>query len=232
MRSQSTPEEPELNCKRDSNKKNGRLSKITISPSAAEGNDDLIIFPYINGNRKETTHLESASKTEVIDAIDLTMLQDENKKPNWSLSKVANFVKTASAMGNNRGIRPATCIPIISIDHATEKDVHAKYNKEPAQNRYKDPKTGIPLLYMSKQMHQLSVPIRGFNSENDPLPGMLGVHPAFDKRLIKKPIGVKKIQYLVARRERRAKRREKRRRQETTQKVIDAERRRMEQTSR
>ena len=121
--------------------------------------------------------------------------------------------------------RPSTCIPIITIDYVTAPDIHAKANRVPEQKRYRDPLTGIPLQSM-KSMQNLSVPRRGDTSKTSEAakPGILGEHPAFMKGGVPKALGVKRIQYLMDRKQRRNQKREERRKQRSKVKWIEADR--------
>ena len=215
----------------DSNPDDGRYSKMILNPIKGSNrewrNEDLTIFTNLNGQGKASSDLASESNTDVVNSVYLDKLSDDKNKPTRRLSTFEEAVEAASAKGNNSDNRPATCIPIIDIEYATEPDVHARQNMEPEQKRYKDPKTGIPFIYMSKQMHQLAVPMPGDITEKGHPGRMFDVHPVLVKRQVKKELGVKRIQYLIARREKRAKKTEERMRKKIRQNVIDAENRRM-----
>ena len=92
-------------------------------------------------------------------------------------------------------------------------DIHANENREPKQVAYRDPVTGIPLQSMRNKMHHLSVPRRGRTSKfAEAKPGTIG-HPALLSGKIRKPMGVKRIQYLIEKRARGERKREARRKQ-------------------
>ena len=118
--------------------------------------------------------------------------------------------------------RPATCIPIITIDHVEEVDIHAKENREPKQTGYRDPVTGIPLQSMRNKMHHLTVPRKGQSSKfSEAKPGTIG-HPALLSGKMRKPMGVKRIQYLIEKRERSQRKKEARRKQKEKHKEDEA----------
>ena len=121
--------------------------------------------------------------------------------------------------------RPATCIPIITIDHVEEVDIHANANREPKQTIYRDPVTGIPLQSMKNKMHHLSVPRKGTSKRTEAKPGSSAIgHPAFLSGKIRKPMGVKRIQYLIEKRARGERRREARRQRKEKHKEDEAKR--------
>ena len=137
---------------------------------------------------------------------------DEFKATSSSFRKVVEEAQKQSVLENEEN-RPATCIPIITIDHVEDVDVHAKENREPKQTTYRDPVTGIPLQSMRNRMHHLSVPRRGQSSKfAEAKPGTIG-HPALLSGKIRKPMGVKRIQYLIEKRERAERKRAARREQ-------------------
>ena len=120
-----------------------------------------------------------------------------------------------STEDENEETRPATCIPIISIDHVKDVDIHAKVNQEPKQTIYRDPFTGIQLQSMRNKMHHLSVPREGQTSKfaEAKLATSSSGHPALLSRKVRKPMGVKRIQYLIEQRQRNERNREKRRKE-------------------
>ena len=141
------------------------------------------------------------------------------------LSSFLQVVEAAKQQNSEEDDRPSTCIPIITIDYVTVPDVHAKANREPEQKRYKNPITGIPLQSMRKTMQNLSVPRRGHTSKHSEgaKPGILGEHPAMAKKQIRKTLGVKRIQYLMEKRERKTQKREERRKRRSQQRWIEAD---------
>ena len=139
---------------------------------------------------------------------------DEFKATSSSFRKVVEEAHKQSVLENEEN-RPATCIPIITIDHVEDVDIHANENREPKQVAYRDPVTGIPLQSMRNKMHHLSVPRRGRTSkfaEAKPGTRTMG-HPALLSGQIRKPMGVKRIQYLIQKRQRGERKREARRKQ-------------------
>ena len=139
---------------------------------------------------------------------------DEFKATSSSFRKVVEEVQKQTVLENEEN-RPATCIPIITIDHVEDVDIHANENREPKQVAYRDPVTGIPLQSMRNKMHHLSVPRRGRTSkfaEAKPGTNTMG-HPALLSGKIRKPMGVKRIQYLIEKRQREERKREARRKQ-------------------
>ena len=82
-------------------------------------------------------------------------------------------------------------------------------------------------------MQNLSVPSRGQTSKHSEKakPGILGVHPAFKSKEIRKPLGVKRIQYMIEQRDRKNRKREERRKQrnkdQAAEKWMEADRMRV-----
>ena len=151
----------------------------------------------------------------------------EEVKP--TLSSFLQVVEAARTKEeNNDEDRPATCIPIITIDNVEDPDIHAKENREPKQSRYRDPITGIPLQSMRNKMHHLSVPRKGQSSRSEAKPGTrTGTtgHPALLSGKIRKPMGVKRIQYLIEKRERKERRKMARMKQKEKHKEDEAKKR-------
>ena len=196
----------------------------------------MILSPSIEDHDQEggidsITESDASSNADVADSIDLGSLSDEQGINNRRLSTFEDVVKAARAQSAVSGHRSGFNIPIITIDYTTERDIYGRQNREPKQDRYKDPKTGVPFIYAKKKMHFLSVPKRGVKKVEVQMPGTLGVHPAFGKKTIRKSLGVKKIQDLIEQRTLKQKKREERRRKKARQKWIDANNERIAQES-
>ena len=212
------------------------VSVATTRNNEDENGSNINVNENINENEKELV-----SK-------DVTCIDIEQEKGNRSVSldntsetskilqpKLSSFLQVVEAAKqqnseeNRFDDRPSTCIPIITIDYVTEPDVHAKANREPEQKRYRNPITGIALQSMRQNMQSLSVPRRSQTSKHSEAakPEILGKHPAFMKQQIRKSLGVKRIQYLMEKKQRKNRKREKRRKQRSMEKWVEADRMRV-----
>ena len=205
----------------DSNKTSGKVPQMILSPSIEDHDQEEGI--------DSMTESDASSNADGVDSISLGMLPAEKGIHNRRLSTFEDVVKAARAQSAVSGHRSGFNIPIITIDYTTERDIYGRQNREPKQDRYKDPKTGVPFLYARKKMHHLSVPKRGVKKVEVQMPGTLGIHPAFGKKTIKKALGVKRIQYLIDQRTLKQKKREEKRRKKARQKWIDANNERIAQ---
>ena len=221
-------------------KDHAEINKNDVASFKREGPQDIIkgwrLLRDIKGQLKRDGEKESGMIVdEIVDEHDLEIIvQDaeetevelgnvmrsanfENKsddvnrmKPRLSVVQIVEAAQFQKSHDNED--RPSTCIPIITIDHIKEKDIHARDNREPRQVRYRDPRTGIPLLASRKRMHHLSVPKQsghGSRTVEAMPPSIPGVHPAMAaKDFTWKPLGVKNVQALIAKRARQMKRRE------------------------
>ena len=135
--------------------------------------------------------------------------------------EAAKIINLEAFQGNRNDDRPKTCIPIIQAYHTTEPDKYSRVNREPKQTRYKDEVTGQPLKGSKRRMHYLSVPSRGNSKATEARrpEGFVGSRPASGKQM-----GVKKIQYLIDKRQKRLRKREERRKSKSKHKWIEADR--------
>ena len=232
IRNRSIPQGPDCGYNvnpNDSNRSDGKLPQMILSPSIEDHDQEQ--------GMDSMTESDTSSTADVVDSISLGMLSDEkgihNRRlstfDNRRLSTFEDVVKAARAQSAVSNHRSGFDIPIITIDYTTERDIYGRQNREPKQDRYKDPKTGLPFLNARNKMHHLSVPKRGVKKVEVQMPGTLGVHPAFGKKTIKKALGVKRIQYLIDQRTIKQKKREDRRRKKARQKWIDANNERIAQ---
>ena len=205
----------------DSNQNSGKLPQMILSPSVEDHDQEEGIDSMAES--------DTSSNADGVHSNSLGMLPDEKGIHNRRLSTFEDVVKAARAQSAISAHRSGFNIPIITIDYTTERDICGRQNREPKQDRYKDPKTGKQFVYARKKMHHLSVPKRGVKKVEVQMPGTLGVHPAFGKKTIKKALGVKRIQYLIDQRTIKQKKREEKRRKKARQKWIDANNERLAQ---
>ena len=175
----------------------------------------MIVDDTVDGHDLEIT-VQEAEEPEiefgnVIKSVNLVNKSDgvNRMKPRLSVIHIVEAAQFQKSHGNED--RPSTCIPIIAIDHVNETDKYARENREPRQVRYMDPQTGMPLLASRKRMHHLSVPKRSSHARTVEAmpPSILGVHPAMGKKDITwKPLGVRRVQSLISKREKQMKRKE------------------------
>lgn len=192
----------------------------------------VIITEADHDNDSEASDVTDLEGDKVKRAVSFDDSPKDNEKSKSTISSFHQVVEAArrastqetSNDDNNDEIRPATCIPIITIDHVEDVDIHAKENREPKQTIYRDPVTGIQLQSMRNKMHHLSVPRKGRTSkfaEARPATSSSG-HPALLSKKVRKPMGVKRIQYLIEQRQRNERRREKRRKEKENHKNDEA----------
>ena len=194
------------------------------------GDNEEIINEDINSD------IKPVDKTKRSVSFDMTYVDDDKPKlfTFQEVVEAAKRLNTEYCNENMNDDRPSTCIPIITIDHVTEPDIYAKQNREPTQTRHRDSVTGLVLQRERTSMHLLSVPSRRIIISNEARkPGgcATGAHPAFGppsgKKYVRKTLGVKRIQYLIDKRQKKEKKREERRKYRTKQKWIDADRMRV-----
>ena len=211
--------EDDRNRANDANQDGG----IDINKPTSASDTKVIITEADNDSDSELSYVTDFEGDQVKRSVsfdDSPKDIEETKSTISSFHQVVEAARRASTQearteDNNEENRPATCIPIITIDHVEDVDIHAKENREPKQTIYRDPVTGIQLQSMRNKMHHLSVPRKGRTSkfaEARPATSSSG-HPALLSKKVRKPMGVKRIQYLIEQRNRKERRREKRRKE-------------------